>query len=521
MSGHPQYTYDDFEYSMPPRVFGSETEYSTNTDIERIFGGGGSRTHNMLDYADPRYLVGMGRQTLNSVVFSTGGELYYDGGPIEYATPECRTPKELTRHERAGEELTNSLITNISLNLGEPARLTKRSGYADVVAKNGDILIAENSIGHHENYLSINPLSDIYLSHTDREFKDYMSHSHDVHNLADFLALRKLIDGAGMVAKDYFSITQKPSAISYRGPGSLITHGNKKPFTQKEYNRTEIRSGEGSKSDWATEFKYGLTSLVLRLIEHDAYPSHLRLRNPNWAVKSLARDPHNTISLKSGETMRGMDVLKLIVDAAADLNQKFPDAPAYEAKAANDFYKFYDDLEKVSLPDHEVSALSDRIDWAARFAYLVGRGATYKTMTTDDMGQVRDDLKWDMLGNPDIARRHFNKFGYTVLRAEIPDAPDTRAKTRVEIARTLFKANKLWAVHWDTVIGHDGEQYKLENPFEKNYTLTQSNNVYVPFQLDGASEGVTRPPAQHHLNIHTDTSYESWISFNNGTDLVL
>lgn len=482
MSASQEYTSDDFRHGMPPRVFGSEIEYGTDTNIEAIFHYNINKGHyseDMVRFADPHYLLADVGDS-DRFYLTTGGELYFDVGNLEYATPECLSPEELLLHERAGEQLVSEFVGRITKELHKKARVSKRSGFTTVM-KNDEILMEENSVGHHENYYSRNVFSTIKYDndpyHPDARTQA-LNAVPEVRGFADFLALRKLVDGAGMVDMDHYSISQKPVAIDYRGFKSSLAHGHKQPFQQKGSNRLEVRTSEGNKSDFVVKLKYGLTSLIIRLIEHHAYPTQLLLADPSAAVADLSRDPHAEVALENGLYMRGMDVLKGIVDAAVDLNQKFPDAPKYEQEAAEDFYTFYDDLKNISLQDGDVATLSDRIDWAARFEHLLKQGASYDTISTKNLRMVREDLLWDMLGEPDPAREYYRKFGHTALRVDIPKPPKSRARARSKLARRLFSADRLLSIQWDKVLTKDGDHYNFPDPSDEKPSLTYTNRHY-------------------------------------------
>lgn len=475
MSKSSEYGRSDFKYGVPPRVFGSETEYASNNNVEDIFTymvNPYMESAYIYDYVDEKIRVGMGRDSTQSVIVTTGGELYYDCDVLEFATPECETPDELARHERAGEEVAMSVIDKLNTDLEPKKRgtLTRRAGFAHTETPER-IFFTEDSIGHHENYLSYNSILDnaVRLDKEDRQIE--MRENPDVKSLSSFLALRRLIDGIGMVDEGQYSITQKPRAIDFYNHTDMQTHGHKMAFRQQG-NRLEIRSGEGGKSDWALRFRYSLTSSVLRLIEHGKFPTSIELFDRNEAVRDIAYDPLAMVRLTNGLEIRAIDALKQIVDAAADLASEFDDTPKYEVEAINNFYDFYDDIQKISLPDNEVSALADRIDWAARYNFLLRRGHDYQSLNTHNLAAVRDDLRWDMLGDSDIARKYYRRFGHTALRGDTSILPpDTRAKGRMEIVQHLVDVSRDGVISWDLVATSSNKFYQLPNPYHVSRAL--------------------------------------------------
>ncbi|MDQ5982150.1 MAG: Pup amidohydrolase [Patescibacteria group bacterium] len=458
-NGELGYTVEDYHDGIPPRAFGTETEYTDNSDIERFIDDyiHGGKSRRLGYFVNPRYMVTAGRSEATSVITSNGGEMYLDSATLEYATPECRTPTETTLHERIGELIVNDTVQQIGRWRDVPTpKVYKRGGYITVWGDSrGAPLLRETSIGHHENYSSRSNLMQMgqYDLERDPAFR-FMN---------TFLVLRKLIDGAGMVAEDHFSITQKPRAINYCALESSTMHGKKKPFQQKE-DRLEIRTGEGNKSDWANTFKIGLTSLVLRLMEHKQIPKDMNLYDPNVAIAQIAQNPLSAVTLASGERMRGIDVLSNIVESAYDLAKNYDEMPEYEKQAYADFVEFYDDIHKINLRQHDVSSLSDRIDWAARYAFLVRTKEYNGLFTTDNLKLVQYDLLWDQIGDHDIARKWFSKFGHTALTATIALPPPTRAQARVELIRDLDAQHKFKYASWGSVNASDGTIYDLRHP---------------------------------------------------------
>lgn len=458
-NGEKEYTVKDYRDGIPPRAFGTETEYTDNSEVERIIDdyAHGSQSRRLSYFVDPRYMVTTGRREATSVITSNGGEMYLDSVTLEYATPECRTPQEATLHERIGELIINDTVQRIGRWRGvSTPKAYKRGGYLTVW---GDTtaapLLRETSIGHHENYSSQSTLMQMgqYDLERDPAFRF----------LNTFLVLRKLIDGTGMVAGDHFSITQKPRALNYLALESSTAHGKKKAFQQKE-DRLEIRTGEGNKSDWVNSFKMGLTSLVLRLVEHEQIPREMNLYDPNFAITQIAQNPLSAVTLASGDRMRGIDVLRNIVESAYSLVKDSDEMPEYEQRAYKDFLQFYDDIHKINLRQNDVSSLSDRIDWAARYAFLIRTKEYDGFFTTDNLKLVQYDLLWDQIGDRDIARKWFSKFGHTALTATIAPPPPTRAQARIDLIRNLNTQNKFKYASWGSVNASDGTIYDLRYP---------------------------------------------------------
>jgi hypothetical protein len=162
--------------------------------------------------------------------------------------------------------------------------------------------------------------------------------------------------------------------------------------------------------------------------------------------------------------MRGIDILKGIVEEAYELCRVYPDFPDYEEKSMHDFMDFYNDLHRVSLPDNDVDALKGRINWAARFNYFNRLGIKYGEFDATDPKQLSYDLVWDRIGDKDIARKVLSKLGSTALTVPIPEPPATRARNRVKLAAHLYRHGKLGSVNWYKLTSTEGEEFRLGPP---------------------------------------------------------
>lgn len=473
MEGYGRNTVDDFRNGFPARAFGTEVEYTHPNSVMWPISRRDSSTR-LTDFINPERLVSFGRNAKTSAIINTGGEIYIDSS-FEFASPECVTPQELVLHERMGEQVVAEMVANIAEYKDlDKIKVFKRGGYQKVAPKNIDRApFSDSPIGYHENYTSMNS----FVGHGFGENVSDMRKDFNARCLCDFLALRKLIDGAGMITTDHYSLSQKIPAINctYYYPEHRLV--GKPPFFQKS-SRLEVRSGEHSKSDWTTEFTIGLTSLVIRLIEHGKYPKNLLLRDANEAVAELVRDPHASVILEQGCTMKGIDVLRGIVETADELGQHYPDQyPAYEQKAAQDFIDFYRDLQDVNLPNGNTKSLL-RINWAARYDYFMRAGIEPDQFNASDPKQLAYDLIYDRIGEKDIARRVLSELGISALSVDINEPPETRAKPRVALARKAYNDHMLERVDWHEVRVKDDEKYILGGPL--NTIVTRPSQIKKP-----------------------------------------
>ena len=154
------------------RIFGIETEFGITCT------SGGQRTLTPDEVA--RYLfrkvVAWGRSS--NVFLGNGSRLYLDvGSHPEYATAECDSLRQLVAHDRAGEQIVESLAVDAQ------ARLAADEVRGEIYVFKNNTDSAGNSYGCHENYLV-------------RRGGDFGAVSD---GLLPFLISRQLICGAGKI----------------------------------------------------------------------------------------------------------------------------------------------------------------------------------------------------------------------------------------------------------------------------------------------------------------------------------
>lgn len=481
MSELREFTPADFQNEWPERVFGSETEYTTDVlsyrgqVISRTFSKDYSTVNRLIDFVNPEHVASIGRDTYKSAVTTYGGELYIDMGMLEYATAEVQTPEEVVQQERKGGQVSEQTAANIASSHPEmeedapPQVIYKRSGYANVYGAENLLLLQEMSVGNHENYYSI---SDLTQLNWDSVMEDGLAPNQNIAEhpgvrlMTSYLVLRKLFDGVGMIGEEGFSLSQKPYSFDFSSFDLVQNHGDKPAFWVHD-DRFEVRTGEGNKSDWVIKEKFGLTSLMLRLVEHEQVPAHLLLKDPNSALESITYDPFAAVILENGDERRGIDTLRDMVHEAAEFAYANSGILPYEEKAIYEFDKFYRDLHTVDLHENTIGSLG-YLDWSARFQYFVDLGGSFRYMNTTDLSLIRHDLLWDQVRPNDVARKYLVRLGGTALTIPEP-IPKGRARERVELARDLYAAGNLSKVYWDYVVPISGSSsYHLPNPFGGN-----------------------------------------------------
>lgn len=472
------YSSEDFQHGAPPRIIGSESELNAVGINRGITDDPSYGT--LSDYIQPQLFLGRDAALDGQGAFtSNGGRIYWEQteqgeiipGLVELSTPECLTPSELLRHERLGEAVVATTIENLARKYGVSDGLYKRTGYTHLRLPNG-IVQDPDSAGHHENYFSPNWRIGTELQDYEDAFRPALN---------AYLATRVIWSGTGMVTHSGYVASQKAHTINLDlAPGYTQYHGyfDDKPAFNAKLDRLEIRTGEGSMSDWVLQQKFAVTSLMLRLVEHGRFPGSLLLANPTQAIRDLSINPNGYVELDNGLQITGIQHQREIAGLMKDFCDDFPETPKEEKDAIPQLMKALDDLDRTSLIESDVAAIRDRVDWAAKFSYLQEKGADPHGLTNLDAQTVMYDLKWEGLGKHNIANRWYRKFGQTILQPSPRQLssmkpPKGRASDRVAIVKGLKTTE---SVDWD-VVYTPSKGIFLDDPYGNNLVEIRSSRL--------------------------------------------
>jgi proteasome accessory factor A len=203
-----------------------------------------------------------------------GGFLYLDSGlHIEWATPECTSPFDVTRFLRAGDKIVNDLATQL---------LQDSPDLADIFCSRCNVDYVDRTLwAAHESYM----------------------HHADPHDLPDqlipFLASRVVLGAGGW---DYqspglcFTLSPRAHFISQVvGHDSQhvrpLFHTKNESLSGTGSHRLHVACSETSCSDIATVLRFGTTALVVAIVELGARPgADVALASPLTALRRFARD---------------------------------------------------------------------------------------------------------------------------------------------------------------------------------------------------------------------------------------
>ncbi len=450
------------------RVVGLETEFGclVTMDEERSAESWPARVKNHLfkkgrvgaldlhyrDYEEP---PGNGGFLLN------GGRLYMDMGHLEYATPECRSVRDLVAYDVAGDALVQSAL--------------------DALGVRDEVFFLKNNVDHHTG--ATFGCHENYLMRRETEFTPER-----VGSLLSFLATRQIFSGAGRVGQaspQAFEISPLPPfdrvdfQISQRADhivndiyqwvqfNRAIINARDEPLADyRKYRRLHLLIGDSNMSPYATALKVGTAHLVLTMIEENCLPQGVILADAVMATREVSRSGRidASVTLENGRT-----------ESALGIQEKFH-AAAVEALAGRDEETDWLLEEWAWLLDalrrNAVEELLGAVDWISK-RWLLETVRAEQGLIWDDPWLESLDLEYHNL-NPSrglfFALPTTSEVGEFNLRSRRESAlcqppQDTRAKGRSIAVERFMETRMPFIVNWDSVTANQQQALPMGDPF--------------------------------------------------------
>ncbi len=449
------------------RVVGLETEYGclVSNEADRGAESWPARVRNHLfkkaragaidlhhrDYEEP---PGNGGFLLN------GGRMYLDMGHLEYATPECRTVRDLVTYDLAGDALVQSAL--------------------DAMGVREDVAFLKNNVDHHTG--ATFGCHENYSMRRETEFtRERMG------ALLSFLATRQIFAGAGRVGqaspqacevdplppfgKVDFQLSQRADHImndvyQWVQFNRAIINARDEPLADyRRFRRLHLLIGDSNMSPLATALKVGTTHLVLALIEEGRLPQSVMLEDAVMATRTISRAGRADapVALESG---RG--------ETALGVQEKFH-ATAVEVLAGRDeetdwiLEQWAWVLDALRRDDTE--AMIGAVDWASK-KWLLETFRAEHGLAWDDPWLESLDLEYHNL-NPARglffalpASEEVDGFNIRSRRETALREPpqDTRAKGRGIAVQWFVETGMPYVVDWDSVTANDEQTLAMGDP---------------------------------------------------------
>jgi proteasome accessory factor PafA2 len=389
---------------------------------------------------------------------ANGARLYNDHGHPEYATPECRSLRDLVAHDRAGERIVLECARRRTEETGREVRIFKN---------NTDF--HGMSYGCHEGYLVQRKVPFEKL----------------LYGMIPFLVTRILYAGAGKPGvessgpladscvyqisqrADFFSEIASVDTLAKRPIFNTRDEAHADP---RKYRRLHVICGDANPGEFATALKVGTTALVLSLLETGWEPL-FRLRDPVSAIKQVSRDPSFRwlLELEDGRTLRATDIQRVYLRDAQKLLAGSDEETDWVLR---EWEQVLDDLET------DPYRAEDRLDWVAKRrlleTYIEAEGIWWEDEVIRSL-----DLEYHNV-DPDAGLYHALEQGGQMRRfvddaaiaaAQAEPPADTRAALRGDLIRRF--GPELARVSWGRVEIPEGSE-------TRRYTLPMVAPEAVP-----------------------------------------
>ena len=448
-----------------PKVCGIETEYGIvvrNADLNAVTASsllinaflGRSSTRTAWDFFDEQpgndarglllgeILAPEVETHLVNTVLTNGARYYVDHAHPECSTPECRTPSEVVRYDRAAEEI-------LRLSMERAVAMLPAGGEVVVYKNNSDG--KGNSYGCHENYL------------VDRA----VPFGRLVNQITPHFVTRQVFAGAGKVGCE--SPGSTPSDVAYQLSQRAdffeeevglettlkrpIVNTRDEPHCDPaKYRRLHVIVGDANMSEVATFLKVGTTAIVLSMIEDDVVGDDLTLAHPVTAIRQVSNDPtlRATIALGNGKRMTALEVQWQLLERA----RTWADRHGLDSVTVDDGKRILEEWENVLTGlEHNPDDVADVVDWVAKKRLVDGYAQRHNVAASDARLKAIDLQYSDLRRERSLALRCGLRTLSTdaAVREAIDTPPDsTRAYFR---GTCLAKyASDIVAANWDSIV---------------------------------------------------------------------
>ena len=402
--------------------------------------GNDARGYSLDDYLFPEY-----ESQLVNTVLTNGARYYVDHAHPEISTPECRNALEAVLFDRAGEEIIRSSMDLANEGLPEHSEIVIYKNNSDGKG---------NSYGCHENYLVSRqtPFTQI------------------AQQITTHFVTRQIFCGAGKVGAEHRGLSGKGSnppafQISQRADffeeeiglettlkRPIVNTRDEPHCDPTKYRRLHVIAGDANMSEVATLLKLGTTSIVLAMIEDDAFPEHLIVKDPVHAIRQVSHDTSlgACIMMTDGRMLTALQVQMEILEAAIQYANRYG-LESVDAQVGSDVLVRWagvlDGLETNPI------LVANIVDWIAKKRIVDGFAQRHDLQNYDARLKAIDLQYHDMRVDKCLALRA----GLVelcpkadVMTAMVKPPESTRAFFRGTVLQRW--PNDVIAANWDSVV---------------------------------------------------------------------
>lgn len=471
----------------PRRVGGIEAEYDTQFDSTDDRYDTSLLNAELLSRLGLRYC-----NNGNTSMFwlTNGGVLHPDVSRIEFSGGECDAAEDIAASDAAGLEITADLVA------AGKARLYRHSGTMITRQIDREVVDSFKSLGHHRNRTSTLQAASIYNARSSLLL-----------DLVDTNQATRFWAWAGMVGKHGFELSQKGrgigSSTSFRQ--GLRTEEGAKPMgwvklsdsdvyrtsqnIPSPWVRVEERVVDAGFSRWASWMSEATGSLMLRFVERaDIFGKNmplnrLQLVNPVEVLHIASTDLtlSTKFANKAGERLTVIEMNELIGEYGDYLRQRIY-LPKAEHEAVDELYKIATDARNIDIPNGDLRAIGNRVDFAARLKYLLKKGFPIETLTCRNRDAVDHSLLWSRVEPIGPGLTHWNNlYDNEKFAGKVPDpvggdlidyyyerpCSTTRAAIRgLAVATPFFRYNPQVRISWPYISNGASDRIIWLEPYD-------------------------------------------------------
>ena len=402
--------------------------------------GNDARGYSLDDYLFPEFET----QLVNTVL-TNGARYYVDHAHPEVSTPECRNALEAVLFDRAGEEIVRRSMQVANEGLPPESEIVLYKNNSDGKG---------NSYGCHENYLVSRqtPFTQI------------------AQQITTHFVSRQIFCGAGKVGAEHRGLTGRNSnpilfQISQRADffeeeiglettlkRPIVNTRDEPHCDPLKYRRLHVIAGDANMSEVATFLKVGTTSIVLAMIEDDAFPAHLVIKDPVHAVRQVSHDPTLMafIEMVDGRRLTAVQIQIEIIEAATNYAIRFG-LDSVDEQIGNDVLQRWRNV--VSSLQSDPLTVANIVDWVAKKRIVEGFARRHGLQATDPRLKAIDLQYHDMRVEKCLALRaglDVLCLPQDVMWSMVHPPSSTRAYFRGTVLQRW--PSDVVAANWDSVV---------------------------------------------------------------------
>jgi proteasome accessory factor A len=385
---------------------------------------------------------------LVNTVLTNGARYYVDHAHPECSTPECRTPSELVRYDRAAEEIMRTSMERAKALLAPDGEIVVYKNNSDGKG---------NSYGCHENYL------------VDRA----VPFGQLVTQITPHFVTRQVFAGAGKVGCESpgstpgdvaFQLSQRADffeeevGLETTLKRPIVNTRDEPHCDPAKYRRLHVIVGDANMSETATFLKVGTTAIVLAMIEDGVVGDELVLAHPVTAIRQVSNDPtlRATVALANGKRVTALDAQWHLLERA----RSWADRHGLDSVTVDDGKRILEEWENVLAGlERDPNEVADVVDWVAKKRLVDGYARRHSLAPADARLKAIDLQYSDLRRDRSLAAR----CGLRTITAEA-DA-QTAVHTPPDSTRAYFRgtclarfAGDIVAANWDSIVFDIGRE---------------------------------------------------------------